>query len=144
MTYWTKEWNLYYCRFVIATAIIEHTDKGDFLVDESYGLQLELFQSNNPEAAYEYASAMVSRLNEHYRNNEGQEVQERCLGINELDLLQKNTSSLKRTFMERESITVDFLSIEEFQKIKTPEELVRNKKDFSLFDKYYNYAPDTH
>lgn len=131
MTYWRKEWNLYVCRFVFSSKTVGHTDQGDLLVEESYYTQLELFKSNHPEHAYEHAVSLIPQLNYGYRNDQGQEVQDVCLGIHDLDLLQENSSSLDNILSRDSSITLDVFSGTEMRKEAV--HLVRHKEDFSLF-----------
>ena len=96
-----------------------------------------MFKSDNPEDAYEYAISMIPNLNHGYRNDEGQEVQDVCLGINDLDLLQENISSIENILNLKDSFTIDTFYGKEMQ--KKPEYMIQKKEDLTLFDKYYNY-----
>lgn len=140
MTYWQKDWNLYVCRYVITQKVIDHTDKGSFTIQDTHYIKIDIFKSDNPEEAYEYALAEISGLDYGYRNDEGQEVRDVCVGINELDLLQTNISSLENTVKNSESYTIETISEEEMN--KKPKELVRKKEELKLFDRYYNYKSE--
>lgn len=132
MTYWEKSWDLYICRYVMEESVSEPLEQGEKFLHKSFYLRLELFQSEDPEAAYEKAIAMIPTLNDAHRDDHGNSATTKCLGINELDLLQANFTSLREEMNELGSFHLD--SITERDLHNDPLKLIRKKEELALFD----------
>lgn len=134
MTYFQEGWDLFICRFLMKKKITDHTNQGDFLIDESHYLEIVLFRSKNPASAYDHALSLIQTLDYRYRDDKGQIVELKCLGINGLDLLQTNLKTLDEELNDSNmnGYTLETISLNEFE--KSVEDLIPNKEDLKLFD----------
>jgi hypothetical protein len=139
MTYYQKEWNLYVANFLMKETVNDEEGK---ILSESHYICVELFRYDNPEEAYKAIMAMVNDESLSYKyRHEGNIVELKCVGLNDLDLLQTNIDKIKddmgkaKTFYSLDIATVNLEGLN-----KDVSHLIKKKDDLSLFDEDYNYT----
>jgi len=140
MTYYHRDWNLY-----VASILMKETanDSSGNIVNESYFIMIELFQFENPEVAYSEINQLIESDVYSDRFRDGDNIIElKCIGLNELDLLQSNIDDIKSKLLEKDSkgVTIAGIGIDKFNGLTSPS--VKTKEELKLFDKYYNYKSD--
>ena len=142
MTYWQKGWDLYICHTVARKDTYRNSETGNDkwekqLAGTSYLLMMKVFICDHPEKAYEQASALLEREEERYREDNGDEISIREIGIYDLDLVQLNSNDLPGEISKYGNITLDAIDTSDLlDEDGIPK--IRKKEELSLFDKYYN------
>lgn len=137
MTYYKKDWNIYVANFLMKKVVkFDTAERGGEIKSESYFIAVELFRCENPEEAYNRISAIAKSGHEDSYHDGEDLVEIHYVGLNDLDLIQKTDEFIKDIF-ERNEYGVDITSI------RLPNQdfkmFIREKKDLTLFDEYYNY-----
>ncbi len=115
-------------------------DSNGILLDESFFILIELFQFENPEVAYSEITRLIESNVYSDRNREKDNIVEhKCIGLNELDLLQSNIDNIKSQLHEDGSygITIAGIGFDKFNRLTSPS--IKRKEELKLFDKYYNF-----
>lgn len=133
MTYFQEGWDLYIGRFLMHSKTTDRTDHGDFVINESHYLEIIMLRSNDPESAFQHATSLTASFDDAHRNDKGQVVDLKCLGINDLDLLQTNMKSLDKELNDPHlgCYTLETIDLNQFA--KNIEDLIPKKEDLSLF-----------
>ncbi len=137
MTYYEKDWNIYVANFLMKKVVkFDTAEREGEIKSESYFIAVELFRCENPEEAYNRISA-IAKSGHLDSYHEGEDLVEiHYVGLNDLDLIQKTDEFIKDIF-ESNECGVDITSIQlPNQDFKM---FIREKKDLTLFDEYYNY-----
>ncbi|MBO9699954.1 MAG: hypothetical protein J7604_07070 [Sporocytophaga sp.] len=140
MTYYHKDWNLYVANLLMKETI---EDSNGSILNESFFILIELFQFENPEVAYlEIVRLIESNVYSDRYRDKGNIVELKCIGLNELDLLQTNIDDIKSKLRDKDSngITITGIGIDKFNRMTSPS--IKRKEELKLFDKYYNYRSD--
>jgi hypothetical protein len=136
MTYYQEGWNLYVARFLMKKIVKDAFGK---IVKETHYIDVQLFQFDNPEDAFNEIIEMTKSRTLSYANREeGNTIELSCIGLNDLDILQSNFEQIKET-LETETYGIDLAIINLDEVKKDVSNLISKKEDLSLFDKYYNY-----
>lgn len=132
MGYYQKEWNLYVARFLMKSVT---KDNNENIVNKSYYIDLQLFQFDSPEGAYNEITAMIQNqsLSSSYRDDAGGIIELSCMGLNDLERLQTNIRLLKET-LETKSYGVELAIINLDEIKKAVAGLVTKKENLKLFE----------
>ena len=125
MTNKMLKWNIYLCRYVME-CIYEKTNKKEIYIEAV------LFESKSVDAAYAKAQDEIEVRSDRYRDDYGNIIALRCLGINNLSLLETTWNELIENSKKDYGYTLDVLEYENF----TAESLLKEKSELEVFQDY--------